>query len=535
MNRRQLSAAGIIALLLTCFAGAVLEASAQGDITSLNVYYYRPPAANWNYNNQVSADPVPDGQLWLVHALISTMGGDRNGADSLHQGAMAHDWSNPAYKRYTDWTKGMNLTAPTGNDIPDEWEFAVMEYVYTHPEHPLNAQTVAAWDFNLNSIANWTENDDPCSDNTRPTDWPTVEGYSSWPIDLQPWPGYDFDLERPADFPEHLWNPSDGYNGTNPDQSAWPHIWDPLANSGFGAWVPNPGWWYDRTWFSDVPYADLFGNELPPNVFGGTCDNDKYDHFGLRGYAGHATVSDEGVGPYSHITGMWSYFNQMRENPIDFNTDPRFNRSVVQYFGGNGDANGDGLTNRQKYDSFDRAWTAGWRPPGYTTLVAPPEFLSRAQQDAAVGAYINFVLYYTGFHPFDPTPPPLTIASQSQGGWIQIGPTEDAQLSVDMDFAVNPVTYQWYKDGDALLTGDPHYVGVQSSTLTIKAPVTSQNDSGTYWCVITDGRPAKATVVSAPMDILFFAPGELPVAGALGLGLLGSALALVAARRRFRR
>lgn len=560
MSWKKWTRAGAIALLLACGAGIALDAAAQvQDVLPLDVNYERPPKGqngltNWNFNNINAADPVPDGVLWLVHALISTMGGDRNGADAVHLGAQAFEWGkNDNYKRYSGWTYGMDdillvpdpnevgqLVVP-GNGLPDRWEFAVFEYAYTTPGAPHHEAARAAWDFNLNSIANWTQNNNPCSD-SKPEDFPRVEGEPSWPIGSQPWPGYAWKVERPADFPEHLWNPGDGYNSASPPDSAWPHVWDPTLKGGAGDWAADPPWWSDRTWFTDVAYGDLFGSSgFNPNVFGGTCNNDKYDHFGLRVFAGHATISDDGVGPYSYITGMWSYFNQMRENPIDFNNDPRIDRSVVQYFGANGNANGDALTNRQKYESYRRAWEAGWRPQGYDTPEGNNEGQrDRTRADIQMGAYINFVLFYNGCHPFDPEcqgPPPPTnfrVVAQTQSQWFEALPDKPLELSVTVANAEGEVTYQWYKDGVALSDSDPHYSGVQTANLTVHPPLSKAVDAGNYWCVMSDESEGKATISSAPIEITIFAEGELPAAGAFGLGVLGSVLAL-AALRRFRR
>jgi len=362
----------------------------------------------------------------------------------------------------------MNYVTEEGNGIPDAWELGVFEYAYLNPSAPGHALAKAAFDFNMASLYGWTSNGDPCS----------------------------------------------------------------------GA---------EMTMFVDFLYRDEYSNHAdnPPDILFPTCTTSAAQ---LLFFAAHASVSEHAVGPHGYVSGYWVMFNRVRQNPIDFNTDPRFDRSAVALFGENGDLNGDGITNKEKHASFRRAWDAGWRPDGLeAALAAIPDSdpivntkRNRTEQDYELGAYIDLVMFTDGYHPADPNapppppPPPPTnfrVASQSQSQWFLATPGTPLELFVTVASAEGAVTYQWYKDGAALSASDPHYSGVQTANLTVNPPLIQAADGGNYWCVMTDESAGKATISSAPIEITIFAEGELPAAGAIGLALLGSALALAALRR----
>ncbi len=303
----------------------------------------------------------------------------------------------------------------------------------------------------------------------------------------------------------------------------------------------------DVMFYADFTYRDEFGNTAtvdPDVVFPPCTPSTQW----ILWQAAHVTVSDYGLGIDGYATGWWVWANNFRDYPMDFTTDPRFDRSAVALFGGNGDLNGDGITNLAKYQSFARAWEAGWRPAGYdAALAAIPDSdpmagtkRGRLGSDLQLGAYIDLVMFTEGYHPADPDAPPLPcctnfrVASQSQSQWFLATPGTPLELFVTVASAEGTVTYQWYKDGVALSASDPHYAGVQTGNLTVNPPLSQAVDGGNYWCVMTDESEGKATISSAPIEITIFAEGELPAAGAFGLGVLGSLLAL-AALRRFRR
>ncbi len=131
----------------------------------------------------------------------------------------------------------------------------------------------------------------------------------------------------------------------------------------------------------------------------------------------------------------------------------------------------------------------------------------------------------------DGGPGALAVGSQSSGQWIAAN--HPIQLYVTVRNATPPVTYQWYKDGDALPLADAHYTGVDSDRLVVHPPLDPIADSGAYWCVIEDASDgAKTLVTTQPIMVQVFPEGALPVAGLVALTALGAALALAGARRR---
>jgi hypothetical protein len=93
--------------------------------------------------------------------------------------------------------------------------------------------------------------------------------------------------------------------------------------------------------------------------------------------------------------------------------------------------------------------------------------------------------------------------------------------------------YQWKQDGEPL-SDDGRIEGVNTDTL-IFDPL-QESDAGVYTCTFDNGVP-KAEVTTNPFVLTVLAPGSLPVAGILGLGLLLASLGLgtrVALRKRSR-
>ena len=155
----------------------------------------------------------------------------------------------------------------------------------------------------------------------------------------------------------------------------------------------------------------------------------------------------------------------------------------VPQLGPEGDADGDGASNRKEYNYY------------------------KAQGPAAT---IDAQL--------DPNQTPPTLAFITGGGKYEVGATVNLRVVfVGMDGA--GATFQWFKNGA------PVADAVGSSL--VFAPVTLA-DAGSYSCELNI--PDKATVFLTDPTVLTVLPeGSLPVAGGMGLALLAGACALAGA------
>jgi hypothetical protein len=121
---------------------------------------------------------------------------------------------------------------------------------------------------------------------------------------------------------------------------------------------------------------------------------------------------------------------------------------------------------------------------------------------------------------------PLPAVRISGRSWLEIGETLNLAAIVSGP-VVGTLTYQWSKDGGDL-------TGETGESLTIVG--VDAGDEGIYRVTVED-ESGEPPLVSAGKDIRIFAPGTLPLAGYLGLGILasGCAVAGAAAIRRKRR
>lgn len=147
-----------------------------------------------------------------------------------------------------------------------------------------------------------------------------------------------------------------------------------------------------------------------------------------------------------------------------------------------GDADGDGFTNRDEYNYFKNQGAAK---------------VIEAQLTASI------------------TPPPVVpIVVVEGGGGAPLMVDQQITLTAEAVFT-SALKYEWFKNGAPL--------GVTAQSLII--PQAALTDSGAYTCVITvDG--AGKTLTSAPAIVTVVPQGQLPIAGGLGLALLAGACAL---------
>ena len=157
---------------------------------------------------------------------------------------------------------------------------------------------------------------------------------------------------------------------------------------------------------------------------------------------------------------------------------------LTQYFAADGDADGDGWTNREEYDEYG---------PG-----------SKADPDCA--EYVANAL--------DPNVHPTGGEGEGEGegmitggGYIEEGSTLNLQM-IDPTY----VSYQWKKDGVAI-------GGATSASYSISSVIA--DDSGSYSCDVDD--ETKAIITLGPVPVTVVAAGSLPVAAFGGLALAAMA------------
>lgn len=98
---------------------------------------------------------------------------------------------------------------------------------------------------------------------------------------------------------------------------------------------------------------------------------------------------------------------------------------------------------------------------------------------------------------------------------IPAGPWFEAGTTLSLHAPTGMTNYQWKVDGEAL-TDNARIIGTTTDTLSFD-PL-ELTDSGTYTCTYDNG--AKALITTTPFVLHVLAPDSLPVAGAVGLGLL---------------
>ena len=118
---------------------------------------------------------------------------------------------------------------------------------------------------------------------------------------------------------------------------------------------------------------------------------------------------------------------------------------------------------------------------------------------------------------------PFEFSVTPEGGWFEEG--DSLSLAVEVRGAIGNVTYQWYNDASPLVDETQAAFAIASLAL---------DDSGSYYCEASD--ESKATIATAPVPVLLFLAGSLPVVGLVGLGLVAAACicagAMMLGRRR---
>ncbi len=158
--------------------------------------------------------------------------------------------------------------------------------------------------------------------------------------------------------------------------------------------------------------------------------------------------------------------------------------SLPQYFGLDGDADGDGYTNKQEY-----------------------EFFSPQGRDA----YVNAAL--------DSTVVPVYECGNARGGFFAV---DESFCLLVPDPVAGDSTFQWFKNGEPL--DDAGFVtGTHTRQLSIYK--LKLEDSGVYTCAYNDG--AKAPAVFGPVQVTV--ANDIPAAHTSGLAFLSLVLAVAGA------
>ena len=276
--------------------------------------------------------------------------------------------------------------------------------------------------------------------------------------------------------------------------------------------------------FADFEFCDLFGEGINFPVCFTKCTA---SHAMLLGLAAHITVSEY----VAHANSKWHVLNYGQPGSggylVDFDADPAFNRAAAQVFGINGDINGDGLTNRDVYLSVARAVIEEYPALANATPSTLWSSLSRSGKDQFLGRYIQAAVYDSGPDPGDPEPPVFGIFAQSANTWAEAGPNNKLSLFVTTRYGLEPVAYQWHRNGVPLSDG-PGVSGAQSAQLQIGPPLETVT-SDFYFCTVEDA--LGQTAASRQIEVSVFETGALPLTGAALLGLLTAALAVVVLRQ----
>jgi len=193
------------------------------------------------------------------------------------------------------------------------------------------------------------------------------------------------------------------------------------------------------------------------------------------------------LGDTDSVTAMVAFFAffLIELDPADYDL------SQATFLGPNGDADGDGLTNKQEYDAIP-----GTGGPGSAKRT---QYLMDAQTPASSEGETEGM--DEGEHG------EITILG---GGFIEAG----TNMTLSLQGVHHANGYQWQKNGVDLS-------GETGATLE-RHPV-FEADEGTYRCRVD--LEHKHAVYSEPAWVTVLPPGSLPVGSTAGLGALAAALA----------
>lgn len=158
--------------------------------------------------------------------------------------------------------------------------------------------------------------------------------------------------------------------------------------------------------------------------------------------------------------------------------------SLPAFLGPNGDADGDGYTNRQEYNAYAGAKDAG-------------EYVAAA---------------------LDPMINPSTTSTErvllSPKGTVRMPAGWTLQIKAATNLT-GTVAYQWLHNGEEIeFANDPTFI-IQSL---------AYGDAGQYQCQVTND--AKTVLISLPLTVVVIDPSTVPLAGGLGLSALAGICAL---------
>jgi hypothetical protein len=183
----------------------------------------------------------------------------------------------------------------------------------------------------------------------------------------------------------------------------------------------------------------------------------------------------------------------------DVVTDPELYVKFPAFLGPDGDADGDGFTNREEYDLF--AGVKGSQE--YINAVLNPAIPGSGEGEGAVEGEGEG-----------------TVEGETGGATIYPSGTIQVPLKGMIDLLVETsmtgtLTYQWLKDGDPLEF---------ETSARLKITNVTNADGGVYRARVSN--EGKAIVLSPPVTVVIVAEDALPLAGGLGLGALASICAL---------
>jgi hypothetical protein len=183
----------------------------------------------------------------------------------------------------------------------------------------------------------------------------------------------------------------------------------------------------------------------------------------------------------------------------DVVTDPELYEKFPQFLSADGDADGDGFTNRAEYDLF--AGVKGSQE--YINAVLNPAIPGSGEGEGAVEGEGEG-----------------TVEGETGGATIYPSGTIQVPLKGMIDLLVETsmtgtLTYQWLKDGDPLEF---------ETSARLKITNVTNADGGVYRARVSN--EGKAIVLSPPVTVVIVAEDALPLAGGLGLGALASICAL---------
>ena len=197
----------------------------------------------------------------------------------------------------------------------------------------------------------------------------------------------------------------------------------------------------------------------------------------------YATLGDEDS--ISFVTGLWEV---IRESVYIGTLDLDQYILLPEYLAADGDADGDGATNREEYDAY---------------------------ADYGSDVYVSFVL--------NPTVFPYTAGEMVRiygSGHVEAGsPTTITVFVADI---LGSATIEWFKDGEAI---------IGASGVRYDIPVATYGDAGVYHVIASTEE--KMQYESPPYTLVVLAEGTMPVSGLLTLIVFTVALSLSSVRRRY--